>query len=116
MSKDKKNKYFSAKYQLTNCDLMTERSHGIFVGRTRHLARHHKPSKLGVTKLIKKFNIGDKVVIVPKGNFRNIPHPRYRGRIGTVVEKRGLAYVVEMPVSSSTKRKLIVPQMHLEKA
>jgi large subunit ribosomal protein L21e len=69
-----------------------------------------------VTKLIKKFNIGDKVVIVPKGNFRNIPHPRYRGRVGTVVEKRGLAYVVEIPVSSSTKRKLIVPQMHLEKA
>jgi hypothetical protein len=53
---------------------------------------------------------------VPKGNFRNIPHPRYRGRVGTVVEKRGFAYVVEIPVSSSTKRKLIVPQMHLEKA
>lgn len=95
---------------------MTERSHGLFVGRTRHLARHHKPSRLGITKIIKSFNVGDKVVIVQKGNFRNIPHPRYRGKVGTVIEKRGSSYVVEVPVSSSTKRRIIVPQMHLEKA
>ncbi len=94
---------------------MTKRSHGLFVGRTRHLARHHMPSKLSITKLIKNFNIGDKVAIVPKGNFRDIPHPRYRGRVGTVKEKRGSAYVVEVWVSKSTKRSIIVPQRHLEK-
>ncbi|MGB9732473.1 MAG: 50S ribosomal protein L21e [Candidatus Micrarchaeia archaeon] len=95
---------------------MTERSHGLFVGRTRHLARHHKPSRLGITKLIKNFKVGDKVAIVQKGNFRNIPHPRYRGKVGVVIEKRGSSYVVEVPVSRSTKRKIIVPEMHLEKA
>ncbi len=95
---------------------MTERSHGLFVGRTRHLARHHKPSRLGLTKQIKSFNIGEKVVIVQKGNFRNIPHPRYRGRVGTVIEKRGSSYVVEIKLTPSTSRKIVVPQLHLEKA
>jgi large subunit ribosomal protein L21e len=95
---------------------MAKRSHGLFVGRTRHLARHHKPSKLGLTKLIKNFNVGDTVAIVPKGSFKNIPHPRYRGRIGRVIEKRGSAYIVEVKVSKSTMRKIVVPQKHLEKA
>ncbi len=95
---------------------MSQRSHGLFVGRTRQLARHHKPSKLGITELIKNFTIGDKVIIMPKGNFKNIPHPRYKGRIGTVVERRGGAYVVKFDVSKSITRRIIVPQMHLDKA
>lgn len=95
---------------------MTERSKGLFSGRTRHLARHHKPSKLGITKLIKEFKVGDRVVIVPKGSFREIPHPRYRGRVCVVEERRGDAYMVSFRVSSSTTRRLIVPQKHLERA
>ncbi len=95
---------------------MTQKSHGLFVGRTRNLARHSKPSKLGITKLIKDFKVNDRVVISPKSNFRNIPHPRYRGMVGTVTEKRGSAYVVKIWTSKSTSRSLIVPQMHLEKA
>ena len=95
---------------------MSQRSHGLFVGRTRQLARHHKPSKLGITALIKNFNVNDRVMIMPKGNFKNIPHPRYKGRVGTVLERRGDAYVVEVVTSKSTTRKIIVPQMHLDKA
>ncbi len=90
------------------------RSHGLFVGRTRHLSRHDKPSKLGISKLINNFKAGDRVIIAPHGNFKNIPHPRYKGRIGTVVESRGGAYVVKIMVSKSTQRTLIVPQMYLE--
>lgn len=95
---------------------MTQRSHGLFVGRTRHLARHYRPSGLGISKLIKDFEVGTNVVIIPKGNFNNIPHPRYKGRQGKVIEIRGDAYVVEVKVSKSTTRKIIVPQMHLERA
>ncbi len=95
---------------------MAQRSNGLFSGRTRHLARHHLPSKLSIRSLIKRFKVGDRVAIVPKGNFRDIPHPRYRGRIGEVIEARGSAYVVKIKVSSSTIRKIIVPQRHLEKA
>jgi large subunit ribosomal protein L21e len=95
---------------------MSQRSHGLFVGRTRQLARHHRPSRLGLTTLIKDFKINDRVIIIQKGNFKNIPHPRYRGRVGTVIEKRGDAYVVRVNTSKSLTRSIIVPQMHLEKA
>lgn len=93
---------------------MTKRSHGLFSGRTRHLARHHRPSELSVNDFIKDIKIGDKVAIVPKGNFRDIPHPRYRGRIGLVQEKRGNAFVVKVRIMSAY-RTLIVPVRHLEK-
>ena len=95
--------------------MMTKRSAGLFSGRTRHLARHHKPSNVRARDIIKDLEIGTKVAIVPKGNFRNIPHPRYRGKIGTIIEKRGTAYVVEIRVMAAT-RKLVVPAVHLEKA
>lgn len=94
---------------------MAQRSNGLFSGNTRHLARHHQPSKLGLTQLIKEFKIGQMVAIVPKGSFKDIPHPRYRGRIGKVLEKRGSAYVVELMAGNATK-KIIVPQRHLQKS
>jgi len=94
---------------------MTKRSNGLFVGKTRHLARHHKPSTLSINDYIKSFEIGDKVIIVPKGNQKNIPHPRYKGKIGTIVEKRGSSYGVKIKVMT-TEKTLIIPALHLEKA
>lgn len=93
---------------------MTKRSQGLFSGRTRHLARHHKPSTLSVSESIKEFKTGDNVAIVPKGNFKNIPHPRYRGKIGKIIERRGSGYVVELRVFKATKS-ITVPALHLKK-
>lgn len=92
---------------------MPERSNGLFSGSTRHLARHHKPSTLRVRDIIKSFVVGDKVAIVPKGNFKNIPHPRYRGKVGVVLERRGNGYAVEVN-SMSAKRVIMVDSRHLE--
>jgi large subunit ribosomal protein L21e len=94
---------------------MSRRSKGLFSSRTRHLARHHKPSTLSVRETIKSFAVGDSVAIVPKTNTRDIPHPRYRGRIAKVIEKRGSAYVVELNMMNARKR-LVVPALHLKKA
>lgn len=93
---------------------MTKRSQGLFSGRTRHLARHHKPSTLSVSKTIKSFKVGDNVAIVPKGSFKNIPHPRYRGKVGKVIEVRGTGCVVELNIFKA-KIRLVVPGLHLEK-
>ncbi len=93
---------------------MTKRSAGLFSGRTRNIARHHIPSEQSVREYIKDFSVGDKVAIVPKGNFKNIPHPRYRGKIGVITEKRGTAYVVEVTIMKA-KRTLVVPAIHLDK-
>ncbi|MCL4372086.1 hypothetical protein M1373_02070 [Candidatus Marsarchaeota archaeon] len=94
---------------------MTKRSAGLFSGKTRNISRHHVPSKQPVRAFIKNFNVGDKVAIVPKGNFKNIPHPRYKGRIGVITEKRGDAYVVEVKIMNA-KRAIVVPAIHLDKA
>jgi len=93
---------------------MTRRSQGLFSGRTRHLARHHKPSEMSVRETIKSFKSGDTVAIVPKGSQKNIPHPRYKGKVGKVIERRGSAYVVELNVFRAKKR-LVVPVLHLKK-
>ncbi len=94
---------------------MSKRSTGLFSGRSRHLARHHRPSLLSIDSAIKEFSSGDRVAIVPKGAFRDIPHPRYRGKIGTVIGRRGSAYVVRVRNMGAT-RTLVVPVRHLEKA
>ena len=94
---------------------MSKRSQGLLVGKTRHLARHHRPSTLNTSSIIKEFAVGDKVCIVPKGGMHNIPHPRYKGRTGTVTAKRGAAYVVKVRIMSA-ERTLIVPSIHLDKA
>ncbi|MEM0106761.1 MAG: hypothetical protein QXD11_02375 [Candidatus Micrarchaeaceae archaeon] len=93
---------------------MSRRTLGLLGSRSRNLARHHKPSALAVKDFIKKFEIGDKVAIIPKGNGKNIPHPRYKGKIGTILEKRGSSYVVEVR-DMNAKKKLVVPSVHLEK-
>lgn len=92
---------------------MTKRSQGTLAGKSRNLSRHHKPSRLSTSSIIKEFSIGDKVAIVPKGNGYNIPHPRYKGRTGTVQSKRGSAYVVKVRIMGA-ERTLIVPSLHLE--
>ena len=86
----------------------------MFSRRTRNIVRHHKPSMLNVSSQIKKFNVGDRVAIIPKSNYRSAPHPRYKGKIGTVVDGRGDAYIVELNIMNA-KRKLIVLPLHLEK-
>lgn len=93
---------------------MSQRSNGLLSGRTRHLARHHRPSSLSISTKLKKLEVGESVAIVPKGNFGNIPHPRYRGRVGKIIEVRGNAYVVNIRIDNAHK-KIIVPQVHLEK-
>lgn len=72
------------------------------------------PSAARVSDIIKNLKEGERVAIVPRGNFKNIPHPRYKGRIGKIIEKRGSSYVVEINVMRA-KRTLIVPAMHLQK-
>jgi len=93
---------------------MTRHSRGLFSRRSRNLARHNKPSKIKVREIIKSYEVGDRVAIIPKSNMKNIPHPRYKGRIAKVIEQRGSAYVVELKVFNAIKR-LTVPALHLRK-
>ncbi len=88
---------------------MSIRSKGTLSGRTRNLSRHSKKSMINVSSIIKEFNIGDSVAIVPRTLKENIPHPRYKGKIGKIIEKRGSSYIVELKIMNATKKLIVLP-------
>ncbi len=92
---------------------MARKSKGTLSKRTRNLSRHFKRQMINVNAAIKQYNIGDKVAIVPGINAKNIPHPRYKGKIGEIIEKRGSSYVVKLKIMNAIKT-LIVPSIHLK--
>ena len=49
--------------------------------------------------MLRPFSVGDKVVVdLEPSIHKGMPHRRFQGRVGTVVEKRGRAYVVRVPM------------------
>ncbi|MEM0094931.1 MAG: hypothetical protein QXV17_06140 [Candidatus Micrarchaeaceae archaeon] len=94
---------------------MSKRSHGLLTGRSRNISRHRRLSRMSIAKQIKEFAIGERVAIAPGGTSNDIPNLRFRGRVGTITERRGSSYVVSVALSRSTTKKLIVPQKYLEK-
>ena len=74
------------------------------------------PRKRGMQppgRMLHEYNIGDKAVVkIDSSVHEGMPHVRYHGRVGLVVEQRGRAYVVEVRDGSKI-RKLIVRPEHL---
>jgi ribosomal protein L21E len=90
---------------------MVKRSKGAFNGRTRKLKGK---SAVTVAQMVRTFNVGDKVTVNPKARWEGMPHLRYSGRQGTIVEARGKSYVVEVR-DYSTKKRIIAGPVHLTK-
>jgi len=72
--------------------------------------------KVPLRKFLQEFNIGEYVHIkIEPSVHMGMPHPRYHGRTGIVVGKRGRCY--EVVISDGGKYKmLIVHPAHLERA
>jgi len=68
--------------------------------------------KLTIPGLISSFKVGQTVAIDSQSKYSGMPHPRYRGKTGTIVETRGKAYVVRIKDMKMTKE-LIIPPVHL---
>ena len=90
---------------------MVKRSRGDLSSYTRRLK---SKGKLGLTKLLKSFEVGDKVIVNQKPGHPGMPHPRYRGRHGVIVGKQGSAYRVQIKDGKSEKV-LISKPVHLDK-
>jgi large subunit ribosomal protein L21e len=55
--------------------------------------------------------IGGKVsIIIDPSTHKGLPHRRYHGRIGEIVEKRGRGYIVAVTVGSKRKLLSILPE------
>ena len=86
-----------------------------FRRRSRHILKK-KPRERGIQPLgrvLNKYNRGNKVVVkIDSSIHAGMPHHRYHGKVGVVMEQRGRAYVIEMK-EGDKKRVLIVRPEHL---
>lgn len=88
---------------------MVKRSRGTLSGRTRQL-KHRR--KLTVSDMVRTYDVGMKVLVSVKPIREGMPAPRYNGKHGTIIEKQGAAYVVEIKDGRAIKR-LIISPIHL---
>jgi large subunit ribosomal protein L21e len=90
-------------------------SKGYYTGSRRLLKK--KPREKGkpkLGKLLTKYEPGSQVIIKMDSSVqKSLPHRRFHGKIGTVVEKRGRGYVVSVSKGDAVKE-IIVRSEHLE--
>lgn len=89
---------------------------------TRHSGYRHRTRRLFTRGVgarsgprpevyLHEYEIGQAVAIdVDPSTHRGMPHRRYQGRVGRIVEKRGRGYVVEIELGSKMKRLSVLPE------
>jgi len=69
-----------------------------------------------LSRILINYMPGDRVYIVADPAIHKaMPHRRYHGKVGTVVGKRGRAYIVQLKVGSKIKTLFLLPE-HLRPA
>jgi len=91
---------------------MTTKSYGI---RRKTRKKLKQKDILKPNMFLQEFNIGDDVYIDIQPAAEKIPHPKFKGRTGKIIGKRGRAYVVRVKDLKRTKQIIINPE-HLKPA
>jgi large subunit ribosomal protein L21e len=90
-------------------------SKGYYTGARRLLKkapREKGKPKLG--KLLLEYAPGSRVIIKMDSSVqKSLPHKRFHGKVGKVVEKRGRGYVVSVAKGNAVKQIIVRPE-HLE--
>ena len=87
-----------------------------FRSKTRSLLRKEprESGKLGLSRLLRGYETGEKVRIkIDSSIHKGMPHRRYQGLIGTIMERRGRSYVVKVSLEGGEKMLIIRPE-HLQ--
>ena len=90
-------------------------SKGYYSG-TRSLLRKktRDKGKPKISKILHEYEAGNEVIIkMDSSTQKSMPHKRFHGKIGVIVEKRGRGYVVSVPQGDSIKE-IITRSEHLE--
>ncbi len=91
---------------------MVKASHG---HRRKTRRRLKKKEILTIRRILQTFKIGEKVVIKPEPSIqKGMPHRRFFGRVGKVIDKRGKAYILEVRDGRSFKQIISLP-VHLRR-
>ncbi len=65
--------------------------------------------------MLRRFSVGEKVVLdIEPSVHKGMPHRRFQGKIGEVVESRGRSYVIKVPMHPE-ERYLTVRPAHLKR-
>jgi large subunit ribosomal protein L21e len=91
------------------------KSRGYRAGTRRLLKKEPRErGKARISKLLYEYQTGNQVVIMIDSSVaKGMPHRRYHGRVGTVIDKRGRSYVVSVTQGDATKEIIVRPE-HLE--
>ena len=77
--------------------------------------RVREKGKLGLSRLLAEYEVGDKVVInIDPAIHKGMPHKRFQGKVGTIVERRGKAYILDIPQRKTSKLVVAGPE-HVRK-
>jgi large subunit ribosomal protein L21e len=80
--------------------------------KTRHKLQVRE--QMTVNKILQKFNVGDSVCIKICHSIHNFPHPKFQGRTGKIIAKRGDSFIVRV-TDLSAKKQVIVSPVHMRK-
>ena len=90
---------------------MVRKSKGFKSGTRKKLKQRARPV---ITKFLQDFDIGQNVVIsLEPSSHKAMPFPRFKGRMGKIVGKRGKSYVVELKDGGKIKKFISRPE-HLK--
>jgi len=90
-------------------------SKGYYTG-TRSLLRKptREKGKPNIGKILQEYQPGSQVIIRMDSSVqKSMPHKRFHGKIGTIIEKRGRGYVISVPQGNSIKQ-IITRSEHIE--
>ena len=70
--------------------------------------------KTGLTKILHGYMPGEKVAVkIDPSVHKGMPHRRFQGKIGVIVQKKGRSYVVNVTQGEAEKEIIVRPE-HLE--
>ena len=92
-----------------------KKSRGYRAGTRRLLKkRPRERGKIRLSKLLYQYQPGNRVVIkIDSSVHKGMPHKRYHGKVGTVINKRGRSYLVSVTQGDAVKEIIVKPE-HLE--
>ena len=91
------------------------KSKGYRSGTRRLLTKEPRErGKLSLSKLLYEYQPGTQVVVkIEPSVQKGMPHRRFHGRVGTILNKRGRSYVVSVSQGDAVKEIIVRPE-HLQ--
>jgi large subunit ribosomal protein L21e len=91
---------------------MVKKSRGFRVS-TRKKLKQKPGYRPAITKFLQEFEKNQQVVIaLEPSSQKGMPHPRFKGKIGKIIGRRGKSYIVEI-IDGNKVKKIITRPEHL---